>query len=169
MGLIHVTYTLPMFITAPPWKVSLLKRKWSFSIPIIFQGLLPWKLTCPLQINGWKMYSLLKVRPFLVDKFVRWLGGPARSTSRVDPSMTWGQCYHGSLRTLGSGRGQKFNLFGPGTHEKEQHLTPLKTNMTGKSTMNESMYFLLKMGIFQCHVSFQGCKCRGVIDVVGFG
>ena len=29
--------------------------------------------------------------------------------------------------------------------------------MAGKSTMNESMYFLLKMGIFQCHVSFQGC------------
>ena len=24
------------------------------------QQLLPWKLTCPLKINGWKMYSLLK-------------------------------------------------------------------------------------------------------------
>ena len=24
------------------------------------------------------------------------------------------------------------------------------------------MYFLLNMGILQCHVSFQGCKCFGV-------
>ena len=24
--------------------------------------------------------------------------------------------------------------------------------------MNESMYFLLKIVIFQCHVSFQGCN-----------
>ena len=27
--------------------------------------------------------------------------------------------------------------------------------------MNESMYFLLKMGNFQCHVSFPGCKWMG--------
>ena len=34
---------------------------------------------------------------------------------------------------------------------------PQKTNMTMEnSTMNESMYFQLKMGIFQCHVPFSG-------------
>ena len=38
--------------------------------------------------------------------------------------------------------------------------TPPKTNMTiaGTSTMNESMYFLLNMAMFQCHVGFQECN-----------
>ena len=35
---------------------------------------------------------------------------------------------------------------------------PPKTNMTMENAPVESMYFLLKMVIFQCHVSFQGCK-----------
>ena len=34
--------------------------------------------------------------------------------------------------------------------------TPQKTNMT-METHHLKMYFLLKMRIFQCHVSFQGC------------
>ena len=34
--------------------------------------------------------------------------------------------------------------------------TPPKTNMT-LEIHQLKMYFLLKMGIFQCHVSFQGC------------
>ena len=33
----------------------------------------------------------------------------------------------------------------------------LGTRLAGKSTMNEDVYFLLNMVIFQCHVSFQGC------------
>ena len=33
-------------------------------------GLLPGKLTCPMKINGWKVYFLLKVRPFLGDILV---------------------------------------------------------------------------------------------------
>ena len=36
--------------------------------------------------------------------------------------------------------------------------TPLKTHMTGlKNPPWMKMYFLLKLVIFQCHVSFQGC------------
>ena len=31
-------------------------------------GLLSWKLTCPLTINGWKMYSLLKQSLFISSK-----------------------------------------------------------------------------------------------------
>ena len=31
---------------------------------------LPGKLTCPLKINGWKMYFLLKNGPFLEDMLV---------------------------------------------------------------------------------------------------
>ena len=41
--------------------------------------------------------------------------------------------------------------------------TPQKTNMTGWKIHHLKMYFLLKMGIFQCHVSFQGCI--GAIDL----
>ena len=33
---------------------------------------------------------------------------------------------------------------------------PLKTNMTVENRPFESMYFLLKIGMFQCYVSFQG-------------
>ncbi len=40
----------------------------------------------------------------------------------------------------------------------EQIVTPLKTNMTGWNIHHLKMYFLLKIDIFQCHVSFQGCK-----------
>ena len=34
--------------------------------------------------------------------------------------------------------------------------TPLKTNMTMENH-HFKMYFLLRMGIFQCHVGFPGC------------
>ena len=41
-------------------------------LPVIrelpFQELLPWKLTCPLKINGWKMYSI----PYWISPFFRW-------------------------------------------------------------------------------------------------
>ena len=36
-------------------------------------------------------------------------------------------------------------------------ITPPKTNMTMEKSNPLKMYFLLKIGIFQCHVSFQGC------------
>ena len=39
-------------------------------------------------------------------------------------------------------------------------LHPRKTNMTVENPPGMKMYFLLNIGIFQCHVSFQGCSCR---------
>ena len=35
--------------------------------------------------------------------------------------------------------------------------TPSKTYITSWKIHHLKMYFLLNMGIFQCHVSFQGC------------
>ena len=35
---------------------------------------------------------------------------------------------------------------------------PAKTNMAGWKIHHLKMHFLSKIGIFQCHVSFQGCK-----------
>ena len=43
------------------------KRYWNLSEATV--TVLLCKLTCPLKINGWKMYSLQKVNPFLVDIF----------------------------------------------------------------------------------------------------
>ena len=37
-----------------------------------------------------------------------------------------------------------------------------KTNMTVENPPGMKMYFLLNIGIFQCHVRFQGCSCREV-------
>ena len=64
------------------------------------------------------------------------------------------------MRFLGEGEGRSSNCSGIVVNNPLiRDNTPQKTNMTiaGKSTMNESMYFLLKMGIFQCRVGFQGC------------
>ena len=41
-----------------PWAPWL--KKQSSVVSSIWKHLLPWKLTCPLKINGWKTYSLLK-------------------------------------------------------------------------------------------------------------
>ena len=53
----HITIHLWKLIRL--WKIHIfLCRTFIFNWSIL--ALLPWKLTCPLKINGWKMYSLLK-------------------------------------------------------------------------------------------------------------
>ena len=41
------------------------------------------------------------------------------------------------------------------------HLPPPKTNMTMEN-QHFKIYFLVKIGNFQCHLSFQGCNLTGI-------
>ena len=50
---------------------------------------------------------------------------------------------------------------------KPRWITPRKTNMTENPPWMK-MYFLLKMGIFQCHVSFQGCIVRFILRILAW-
>ena len=50
----------------------------------------------------------------------------------------------------------------PKTMGELNGFTPLKTKMTGWKIHYLKMYFLLNMGIFQCHVGFQGCRLLDV-------
>jgi len=63
----HKTHThAPDVFTYRYQETGILKKS-----HLLFWGILPWKLTCPLKISGWKMYSLVKYSsPFLGDMLV---------------------------------------------------------------------------------------------------
>ena len=55
-------------------------------------------------------------------------------------------------------QGWKFPRFEPGKIYHKEPLTPEKSYDWLENPPWMKRYFLLKMGIFQCHVSFQGCN-----------
>ena len=63
-----------MVVTCNAGASAVRQRRWppTMAMNEIRDPILPWKLTCPLKIDGWKMYSLLKWSLFRGFQGCKW-------------------------------------------------------------------------------------------------